>query len=175
MAIGRERGERAGLIGLAHRICEIWALLGGLVLMALVLMNAYSLVAGVLFHAPFAGEYEMVEVGVAIAAFAFLPYCQIEGAHVSADIFTARASRRTVALLMLLGAIVAFLVALLLLWRMYFGLEGYIRYEERTAIMGFPIWIAFLPILVSLALWAVAALVTVVESASEAAAGRDGR
>jgi len=175
MAKLRKRGERAGLIGLAHRVCAFWALMGGLVLMALVLMNAYSLFAGILFNAPFAGEYEMVEVGVAIAAFAFLPYCQIEGAHVSADIFTARASPRTVALLMLFGAVVAFLVALLLLWRMYFGLEGYIRYEERTAIMGFPIWIAFLPILVSLALWAVAALVTVIESTQDAVAGRQGR
>ena len=93
------RDSRAGPSRLARVVIELWALLGGGVLCAVVLINVYSTVMGALFSAPFPGDFEMTEVGIAVAVFAFLPYCQITGANVTADIFTARASARTVAVL----------------------------------------------------------------------------
>jgi TRAP-type C4-dicarboxylate transport system permease small subunit len=156
--------ERAGLVGLARHIIELWALAGGLLLLAIVLANAYSLAADILFKQPLRGDFELVTVGVAVAAFAFLPYCQITGANVTADIFTQRAGPRTVAALGLFSAIIALAISVLLLWRMSAGLISLREYSETTEVMGFVIWHAYVPIVVSLALLAVACMISVYES-----------
>jgi len=169
---GQTDSERAGLIGLARKLIEYWALLGGLVLVALVLMSTWSVTSSAILGAPVPGDFEMVEVGVAIAAFSFLPYCQLTGANVSADIFTAKASRQTVAFLQALSAIIAFGFSLILLWRMNAGMSDYQEYLETTAILSFPIWMAFVPILISLGLLAIAAAITVGESLRHLAGAR---
>jgi len=152
---------RAGQFSLARRIIELWALGGGFLLLALVLVNAYSLIGRIGFDRPVPGDFEMVEVGVAIAAFAFLPYCQLTGANVTADIFTQGAGPRTVAFLTLFSALIAFAFSALLIWRMGQGLLDYRQYRETTTITGFPIWIAFVPILMSLALLTLASFISV--------------
>lgn len=150
----------AGLIGLARRMITGWALVGGLVLVAVVMVNAWSILAGTLFNKPFAGDFELTEMGAAIAAFCFLPYCQLAGANVSADIFTMRASPRMVALMSVIAATLAILFAALLIWRMSAGLQDYREYEEFTGILEIPIWWAFVPALISLAFLFVASLIT---------------
>lgn len=166
--------DRAGFLGLARRFIELWALAGGIVLLALVVTNAYSLTADILFRKPLAGDFEMVEVGVAVAAFAFLPYCQITGANVTADIFTQGAGPRTVAVLKLLAALVALAFAALLIWRMSYGLIDYRVYRETTTITGFPKWIAFVPVLFSLALLVIACLISMRDAAGEVRASSPG-
>jgi len=158
---------RAGLVGWARRAIELWALAGGAVLVGVVLLTAYSAAGNLLLGSPVPGDFEIAEVGVAVAAFAFLPYCQLTRANVTADIFTSGAGRRTVAALALAASLVALGFALVLLWRMSEGLADYREYVEVTPIIGFPIWIAFVPILVSLALLAVAALLTLGEDLAE--------
>ena len=106
----------------------------------------------------------MTEIGVAIAAFAFLPYCQITGANVTADIFTARASPRMIAVFQTLASAVAFAFACLLLWRMSAGMLSQREYGYMTAILSLPIWWGFVPILISLALLVVAGAVTLFEN-----------
>ena len=155
---------QTGPSGLVSRIVTGWAVLGGVLLLVLVLMNSYSII-GNQFGYPFPGDFEMTEIGVAIAAFTFLPYCQMTDSNVTADIFTARAGPRWIALFSLVSSVVAFGFSLLLLWRMYAGMIDQKTYDYSTAILGFPVWLAFLPILISLALLAVAALVTLRDSA----------
>lgn len=161
---------RAGFSRLARLVIAIWALVGGAALCAVVLINVYSTVMGAFFGAPFPGDFEMTEVGIAVAIFAFLPYCQITGANVTADIFTARASARTVAVLQLAASIVAFGFSALLVWRMWAGMLDQKAYGYTTAILQFPHWIAFVPILASLALLAVASLITADEAWRDARA-----
>ena len=150
-----------GPTGLLRRLTEAWALLGGLLLLAIALMTSYSSGAGWLIGKPLPGDVELVEMLTAVSVFMFLPYCQISGANVTADLFTAGASKRTVAVLELLGAVVALAFSVLLLWRMYEGLLDYRQYVETTTILKIPIWYAYLPALVSLALLAVAAVASV--------------
>lgn len=143
------------------RATEVWALLGGVLLFAIALMTSYSSGAGWLIGKPLPGDVELVEMLTAVSVFMFLPYCQITGANVTADLFTARAGPRTVALLELLGSAVALAFSLLLLWRMGLGLLDYRQYVETTTILKIPIWTAYLPALASLALLAAAAAATV--------------
>ena len=143
----------------AQQAITIWAMLGGMMLLGVVAINGLSVV-GALFSQPFPGDFELTQVGVAVAVFAFLPYCQLMGANVSADIFSSGALPRTIAFFKLLGSVVAFGFSTLLLWRMSLGMLDQLNYGYTTSILGFPQWIVYAVNLVSLALLSVAALLT---------------
>lgn len=160
--------RRTGPAGIAERLIALWALAGGLVILGIVAVNVVEVVTA--FTRPltgyrFTGGVEITEMAVAVAAFSFLPWCQLTGANVSADIFTARARARTLALLKLIAALVALGFALLLVWRMSLGMVDQREFRYATTILGIPIWWAFVPILISLGLLAVAAAITVLEEA----------
>lgn len=160
--------RRRGGAAIVERLVTAWALAGGLVLLAVVAVTVASVTGGALFGRPFPGDVELVRMGTAIAAFAFLPYAQLSGANVTADIFTRRASPRTVAVFAAGAAVAALAFAALMLWRMSEGMADYRRYEETTAILEIPHWVAFPPMLASLALLAAAALVNLGEAARDA-------
>ncbi|MCP1170398.1 TRAP transporter small permease [Limimaricola litoreus] len=154
---GEER--RAGITGAVDRLVTAWALFGGLVLLAVIAVNLAAVI-GAMVGRSFPGDFELTEMGVAVAVFAFLPYCQIRDANVTADIFTAGAGPRLLAALRALAALVAAGFAAILLWRMSAGMTDQRDYGYATTILQLPIWYAFVPVLVSLALLAAAALVT---------------
>lgn len=156
--------QSAGRFRPARLLIEIWALIGGVVLCAVVAVNAWSILAGWVMNRPFPGDFELTEMGTAIAIFAFLPYCQLTGANVSADIFTMRASPWQVALMSALAAVIACAFAVVLVWRMWAGLVDYRTYTEFTGILEIPIWWAFVPAIISLLLLVVAALITLSEA-----------
>ena len=156
------RNRVTGPVGLVTRLITGWALAGGAVLLAVVLMHTWSVI-GTQFGFPFPGDFELTEIGGAIAAFTFLPYCQLTGANVTADILTANARPRTVALLKLIGAVIAFAFALLLLWRMSAGMLDQKNYGYETAVLQIPNWIGWVPVLFSLALLALACAISIVE------------
>ncbi len=142
-----------------------WALLGGLVLVGVVLLTATSVVLDMLFRRPLPGDFELVQILVAQAAFAFLPWSQIRRGHVVVDLFTMRAPAWFQRGAQAMGSLLMLLLALLLLWRMSIGALDYHDpvYPEITPILGIPVWLAFPPILVSLLLWAAASAVTMLE------------
>lgn len=146
---------------LIDRIAAGWALVGGVVLLLVVLMHTGSVI-GNNFGAPFPGDFELTEIGVAIAAFSFLPYCQLAGANVTADIFTSQASPRMVSVLSMVASVVALVFSVLLLWRMYAGMLDQKDYEYETAVLQLPTWIGWIPVLFSLGLLALCSVVTLV-------------
>ncbi len=150
---------RPGPSSFVRRLIEWWALAGGVVLMGIAVMTTWSAASSWLLGRPLPGDFELTEVLVAIAVFAFLPYCQQTDANVTADLFTARAGPRALAAFRLLGALLALAVALLLTWRTWAGLLDYRKYVETTAILKIPIWWAYVPALASLVLLVVACLI----------------
>ena len=149
----------AGPSGLAGRVIEAWALLGGIVLLGVALMTTWSAFTGWVFGKPLPGDFELTEVLVAIAVFSMLPYCQQTDANVTADIFTAGAGPRAVAGFRLFSALLALGVALVLLWRTWAGMLDYRQFIETTAILKIPIWWAYVPAIVSLVLLCLACLI----------------
>ncbi|MFD1913731.1 TRAP transporter small permease [Halodurantibacterium flavum] len=162
--------RRTGIPGAVERLVTAWAVFGGVVLLAIVLINIYAVVTS-FAGSRFSGDFELTEMFAAVAAFCFLPYTQLTDANVTADIFTSRASPRWVALFKLVAAIVALLFALLLLWRMYYGMIDQRDYRYTTTILQVPIWWAFVPILISLALLALASAVNFIEYGRDALRG----
>lgn len=149
------------LHGLVLRICTWWAVLGGLVLLVVAGINVASVIRAAIWSKTVPGDFELTELGVAIAAFSFLPFCQIGGHNVTADIFTARLRRFWISLFSLVSALIALCFGLILLWRMYLGMLDKQTYHEITHVLSIPTWYGYLFSLPSLALLALAAAVTV--------------
>ncbi len=164
MARGLDR-----LASLCAMVVRSWALLGGLLLVAIVLLTGTSVVLDLLYAAPIPGDFELVEMGCAVAAFSFLPYCQLQRGHINVDLFTARAPHWFKRSMSALSSALLLLLALLLLWRMSLGAIDYYDplFPETTAILGVPLWIAFIPTLASLFLWTLASLVCLIEDLAE--------
>lgn len=163
---GSRSGGRPGFARAAGHVIRLWALAGGLLLLAVMAVNVFAVVLGVL-GSSFPGDFELTEVGVAVAAFAFLPYVQLVEGNVTADIFTERVGPRTLALFRVLASTVALLFAAALLWRMSEGMLDQRAYGYVTAVLQFPIWIGFVPALVSLLLLCVAAALTLGDAISD--------
>ncbi|WP_102227046.1 TRAP transporter small permease [Acidimangrovimonas sediminis] len=141
-----------------------WAVLGGLIVCGLAVMTAYSATAQVVAHAPFSPSYELTKLLIAVAIFAFLPYCQLTGANVTVDIFTEGLGPGKKALMAILSALFALGFSALLLRQMWLGFGDYMAFPEVTPVLQLPLWTAFPPILVSLALWVAAALISLVDA-----------
>lgn len=162
------------LAGGLRRVITAWALVGGCLLLGIVAVNVLAVASGVAGHR-ITGDFEITEMLVAVAVFCFLPYCQMTDANVTADIFTARASPRMIAVLRLAASVVALAFAALLLWRMGLGMGDQRRFGYRTTILQIPIWWAFVPILVSLALLVAASALTLIESGRRMARPEEAR
>ncbi|WP_246249006.1 TRAP transporter small permease [Chelativorans alearense] len=157
-------GDGARVISILASLIRNWALLGGLITAGLAVMTAASAASNLLFAAPFPADYELVKHFVAVVIFMFLPYCQLTGANVAVDIFTENMSEGKKAAMAMLSALFAAAFALLLFRQMWLGFLGYLQYPEITPVLRLPLWTAFPPILVSLVLLLVAALITLLNS-----------
>ncbi len=152
-----------GWLRLVRTVIRWWALLGGLILVALMLTVAASAASNLIFDKPIPGDYELTTHFVAIAVFCFLPYCQLTGANVTVDIFTEGMSERAKSAMLAFSSLFAVIFALLLLRQMSLGFVDYVRYPETTALLRIPLWTAFPPALISLFLLLVAGVVTFIE------------
>lgn len=137
-------------------------------------VTAVSVTLDLLRNTPIPGDFELVQLGCAVAVFAFLPWSQIRRGHVAIDIFTRHAGARLRKATSAAGSILMLLFALLLLWRMSLGLLSYYDpvYPETTPILGIPVWLAFPPMLVSCALWAATSATTLIEDLRPEASAR---
>ncbi|GHE03253.1 hypothetical protein U879_19490 [Defluviimonas sp. 20V17] len=148
----------------AASVIRWWAVLGGLIVCGLAVMTAYSATMQLLFKTPFSASYELTKLFIGIAIFAFLPYCQLTGANVTVDIFTEALSARKKAWMSILSAVLAVAFSALLLRQMSLGFQDYLSFPEVTPILQVPLWTAFPPILISLALLLAASLITLTDA-----------
>ncbi len=138
---------------------RLLALAGGAIFAAITLMSAVSVI-GRLAGRPIQGDFELVQLGGAVAIAWCLPYCQLQRGHIMVDFFTTRASARTRDALDRLGAILLALVMALAAWRTGAGALAMKASNETTMIMGLPLWYAYALMTPAFALTALAALGT---------------
>lgn len=154
------------MLKLVERTARLSAVVGGMVLTALVLLTCVSVLGrglNTLGHsdilmsiseraahgligtgvAPVNGDFELVEAGVAFAIFAFLPICQLYTCHATVDIFTNSLSQKTNRVIAAFWEIVLAAVILLITWRLFAGLQSKLAYGETTFLLQFPVWWAY--------------------------------
>jgi len=126
-----------------YRSAALFAIAGGLLFCALAGLTVVSVAGRALFSMPIPGDFEIVAMATAIAAFLCLPYCQLHRGQVRVDLFLERISPRAAALLDATGALLCAAIAALFAWRMAFGLADAIRDGDVTIILGLPLWWAY--------------------------------
>ncbi len=150
--------DRVGV--LLFGVCRMFALAGGLVIVALTLMSLASIVGRAVFTKPLPGDYELVQLGCAIAVAAFLPFCQMRGGHVLVDFFTANSRHSVRATLDALGALLIALVAAVIAWRLGLGASSLRAANDQTTILAIPTWWTVAAMVPSFALLSAAGLYT---------------
>lgn len=160
-----------------ERLARWLALFGGLVLAGLALMTVASIIGRAFIFAglsPVRGDYELVQMGCAIAVFSFLPWCQLNRGHVTVDVIVDRFPARARAFLTLLGDVALFAAAVLIAWRLWLGVNDKRSYGEETYELGLQLWWGYGAAMVGAALFAVVAGYTAWRSLNEMLRGGDG-
>jgi len=155
-----------------YRVSRVVALAGGCMLTAMAAMTAVSVTGRTFFAAPIPGDFELIEVGLSIAIFAFLPYCQIIRGNVFVDFFMERAPVGAKAFFDTIGNLIFVVIAVLLLWRHGLGSVDMYRGGETTMILGVPRWWSFPAAVACLVLLVAVCLYTLWRSIRETRAGR---
>lgn len=121
-------------------ICRWLAVAGGLVLVFLSLMTVVSVLGRYFFGLPVHGDFEMVEMGCAVAIALFLPYCQLVAGNVAVDFFTGSAPARIKNVLDAIGCLLIAGVAAVFAWRLTLGGMDLHRFNDQTMVLGLPTW-----------------------------------
>lgn len=138
----------ARLERLVRTLTTALALFAGLVLAGIAVLTVVSIVGRSLIWAglsPIPGDFELVEIGAAVAVFGFLPYCHLMRGHVTVDILVGRLPTPAFNLLTLLGDLTIAAIALVVAWRLWFGLLDRVAFNEQTMILGAPLWLGYAP------------------------------
>ncbi|MBK5934145.1 TRAP-type C4-dicarboxylate transport system permease small subunit [Rhodovulum imhoffii] len=164
------------------RVARVLAMTGGAVLLAIAGVTVVSILGRALPGLPpVTGDYELTEAGTAIALFCFLPWCQLNRAHVSVDLLTRRLPRRLEALSGLLADAVMMAVAGVILWRLWLGfaekfphggpaLRAVLNmgpppvFAETTYDLQIPLWVPYALCLPGAGLFALATLASLIEA-----------
>ena len=182
--------ETEARVGAFLESCAKWlAYAGGALLAALALITVASVLGRAFIFiglGPIKGDYELVEMGCAIAVFAFMPWCQLKRGHVTVDLFVDMMPMRVTLLFALLGNVALAAAATLIAWRLGAGLNeklpqkwvGFFEFEKNWAVeetyeLALPFWIGYAFAMIGAALFAIVALYTVWRSVNEAAAGQE--
>lgn len=115
------------------------ALGGGAILCAVVLLIVVNVVLRRIFNAPIEGEYEMAELVIGAAAFAFFPYCQWHGGNIRVDLLIERLPPAAGRALEILAQILFTAVAVILAWRLTIGTEESFAGGEETQMLRIPV------------------------------------
>jgi TRAP-type C4-dicarboxylate transport system permease small subunit len=157
---------------LLEKLAAWWAILGGVVLLAIVLVTAANVGAfgldkiARLFGATVSGlpGYEdFVRLAISGAALMLFPFCQLKRGHLAVDLLvnmTPRAVRRALdaASLVAMAALALFLAYWMVLGLLETRADG-----ALSRVLGWPEWPFYLPGIASLLLWAAIAAYQVFE------------
>ena len=145
-------------------VCEGFAIVGGLIVLAAIIFTVVAVVAA-RFGAPILGNTEIVEMSVGVAIAFFLPWCQIQGANVIVDFFTARVPDWAKAVLDAVMSFAFTLVVAVLAWRLIIGGIDAFRRDRVTMFLQLPMWWGFAAAAPAMILWTLVCLLTALESA----------
>ncbi|MCC8431298.1 TRAP transporter small permease [Reyranella aquatilis] len=106
------------------------------------------------------GDFEMVQMAVALAIFSFLPYTQLRRGNMLVDTFTIRLPARVLSAIDAFWDIVYAAAAALLGWRLAVGAADAIGSRTSTMVLGMPVGWAIMACAAMAGLLALAALVT---------------
>lgn len=160
---GGDEHRAAGGLCLLSAMAEKLALVGGMFMLAAAFLVCTSVGLRWMTSDSIPGDFELVQIAVAISAFAFLPFCQLRRGNIAVGTFTAALPQRIRAVLDALWDLVYGLVAAFIAWRLAVGASETIANKTTTMVSGLPIGWAIAATSAMAMLLAVAALSTAVQ------------
>lgn len=133
---------------------RVLAYLGGAIFILMIGMSLISIVGRKLFSLAVPGDLEIMQMGAAVAAAMFFPYCQMNDAHVRVDFFTTRLTEQVRAGLDGIAASLTGLVMSLLSWRTAMAALASNASGDSSLMLGLPQWLAEALIVPSLIVFA---------------------
>lgn len=118
------------------------AIVGGIVMVAIVVISSVSLLGRKIAASPITGDVEIVQMLSAPALACFFAYCHLTRGDVRVDIIADRLGPRWARRLEALGSFLLGLVAALLAWRTAIGAIALRDVGETSALLAWPIWIS---------------------------------
>ncbi len=128
------------------------AIIGGLILIALVAMSIVSIVGRKLFSTPIQGDIELVQMGVAFAAAAFLPVCEMSDHHIKVDAFTNWLGEGAIRTLDAIAHTLLTGMFVLLSWRTLVAALNTRNSGEVSTLLSVPMWVPEILLVPSLSL-----------------------
>lgn len=147
-----------------RRLTTIVALAGGILVFAIAALVTASVLLRWQSGMPIPGDFEMVQMGVALAVFCFLPFCQAERGNIVVDTFTTRLSARMRARIDAMWDVVYGLAMGVIGYAMLPGVAAAWRSGEETMVARIPLWpalavsTALVLLLAAVAVWTAARL-----------------
>lgn len=123
----------------AARIARILALGGGFLVVGLAVLVTTSVLMRWLGGQGVDGDFEMVQMGLALAVFAFLPLCQAHRGNVMVDTFTLRLPAWMQAAIDALWDLVYAAFAGFIAWRLAIGAMEAFTSHTTSMVLGLPI------------------------------------
>lgn len=123
-------------------VARWFAMAGGVVFTALVIMSIVSIVGRKLANAPVPGDVELLQMCAAFASAAFFAYCHLTNGNVKVDFFTSWISPGKRAVLDTAGSLLVGLFGALIAWRTWAGAMSLKEAGETSAVLGLPVWLA---------------------------------
>lgn len=155
------------MYSLLQRAVTFWALLGGVLVIAIVLVTAVNVAAFTLdfslkpfgLYVPALPGYEdFVRLAISAAALSFFPYTQLKRGHVAVDLFVQAFPLWVRSLLDHLWLACTVVLAIFLGYWMWLGMLETRADNTMTAVLGWSEWPWYFPGIVSMGLWALTAL-----------------
>lgn len=124
-------------------VAEAVALIGGVLLIALATMVvvSVSLRSDLVGGAGVPGDFELVQMATAVAAFCFLPLCQLRRGNIFVDTFTLKLPGRWRDGLDALWDVVYGLAMTLIAWRLGVGARSALASGENTMVLQLPSYV----------------------------------
>lgn len=139
------------------------AIAGGALLIALATMVVVSVTlrSDLVGAAGVPGDFELVQMATAVAAFCFLPYCQLRRGNIFVDTFTLKLPLRVQRAIDAVWDVVYALVMALIAWRLAVGARAAFASGENTMVLQVP---SYWPITICAVLAALVSLTALVSA-----------
>ena len=124
------------------RLARVLALTGGVLLVAIGALVTTSVLMRWLAGDGINGDFELVQMGLAVAVFAFLPLCQAHRGNVMVDTFTSRLPVRLQYLIDALWDLLYASFAGFIAWRLAVGAMEARTSRTTSMMLGLPIYYA---------------------------------
>lgn len=126
--------------GRIERLAGVLAVAGGVLICFAAVLVTVSVAGRRLFNKPIPGDYEMVEISMGVAVFAFLAYTAAKSGHIAVDTFTLKLRPRVNAVIDGLWELVLAGFLGFFSWGLLTGGLNARAYGETLIQLAWPIW-----------------------------------